>query len=761
MPDIEPFNSQEPLIATRSAQVESTAGLIPFLPKREVSAQVNVAAFVAYARDRLEVFGRELPFDSDSWDLSSFISIVGKGDKELRAVFSSWGSQPNDIASDDEAGPDEPTDGLAGESEMLEHARDASKLDFEQRSAVGRHRGATAPGAAESKPSVMPEPFCAFAKACFRYQHGLRPTKVIGFRLAALRAACAALGERDTSTPWHVNGDVLNRASQLIKDHFSKGAAYRVGLQLQMFADLMDSNRLTATPLSWRSPIQRPPSTLGRVGEEFQLHREALLPSDFELDSLARAYRASSAPVEIMVTSMAALLCCAPDRIGELTRLPQECIVQNKSESGVEVVGLRWWPEKGAEPMIKWTVPATNDLVKEAIGRIAKVSRAARAVAKWYEANPKSLYLPTHLEHMREQELWSLEDIGKGITVEPMPINSARQWCRLNKVELVSIKRGQSVAKFEDVQRAVIQLFPKRFPILDVETQLHFADALCIARRNEFHDVRPTYWGVIEAVDQAFVSTGLGNRSEHGLRSVFDRLNLFNPDGSPISIGTKQFRHYLNTLAQKGGLSELDIAKWSGRLDVGQNGTYNHVSDRDLQAKLGELRDASSATAVRAVTVAKVNIVRRATLEHLGIKSGHTTDLGFCEHDFASSPCQLFRDCNNCNEQTCVKGWTDVKSVRSQVEDTQYLLSQAEVADRNGEYGASHWVQHQRRALARLTSLLSILENPSVPDGAVIRLSYVRPPSRLDQAARARHKLGLDTDAEALGWQVTTVEGRV
>lgn len=210
------------------------ADLVLFKPRRDVDAEQNLEEFVSHCRDRLTVFGSDLVFDEDSWNVTKWISLKGKSKSQLRAVFSSW------------------------------------------------------KGGTDAASSSIPEPFRSFAKAYFRYQHALRPTKVIGFRLAALRALCAALEEHGTSAPSRADAGVFNRASQLIGAHFSGEAAYRVGGQLEMIAELMDDNRLGALPLMWHNPLKRPSSGTARIGVEFDARREEKLPSMHWTPSLER-----------------------------------------------------------------------------------------------------------------------------------------------------------------------------------------------------------------------------------------------------------------------------------------------------------------------------------------------------------------------------------------------------------------------------------------------------------------------------------------
>ena len=61
----------------------------------------------------------------------------------------------------------------------------------------------------------------------------------------------------------------------------------------------------------------------------------------------------------------------------------------------------------------------------------------------------------------------------------------------------------------------------------------------------------------------------------HTADGIFARLGLSDPD-DPITLKTHQLRHYLNTLAQRGGLSEAEIAAWSGRADIRQSTVYDH-----------------------------------------------------------------------------------------------------------------------------------------------------------------------------------------
>ncbi|WP_295968050.1 integrase [uncultured Xanthomonas sp.] len=679
--------------------------LVLFQPRSELNAEQNVGVFTALCRDELTIFGAELGFDEMTWDVTDFVRLKAKRGA-LRAVFSSWESVNDRV------------------------------------------------------PSPMPEPFGSFAKSYFRYQHGLRPTKVIGFRIASLRALAAALVEQDARSVASVDARTFHRAAQLIRAKFSLSAGYRIGSQLEMVASFIDDNRLAAVPLRWSNPLPRPTEATGRVGEEFEATRQDKLPSPFALECLALAFRMAKEPVDLVVTAVAAILCSAPDRVNEVLSLQAEPEVSTTRPNASPAYGLRFWPSKGADPMVKWVVPSMSSVVREAVKRLSDVSKEARSVARWYEGNPTSMFLPAHLEHLRGHDL-SIAELGEVLFTEPASAASTRAWCICNNVPLGKFSRKLTV-KFSDVESAVIGALPRGFPWLDVDAGLRYSEAMCVIRRNELHKTKRTFRCIIEAMDQGLIATGLGGRTAHGFKSVFDNFGFVDADGYPVVIRTHQFRHYLNTLAQAGGMSELDIAKWSGRTDVRQNDAYNHVSDRDVQARLVELRqEAKAELTTERIPQVRISLIPREKFNEMGVQAAHTTDFGICVHDFVMSPCPLHRDCTNCNEQVCIKGdEVGEANTRFKLDETASLLAQAEAAEAEGAYGASRWVEHQRLTYSRLSELVAILDDPQVLRGALIRLTHVRPASRLQQAMEARRSLGREEEESALmEWEVEVERG--
>jgi hypothetical protein len=588
----------------------------------------------------------------------------------------------------------------------------------------------------DATPKPMPDPFLSFAKAYVRYQHGLKPVVDHSTIIAAMRAICAALYEIGKNSPLEIDGHILNRADQLLHESNSLARAYRIGKKLEKISDFLFDKRFIKIPLRWKSHNKRNRDTV-RVGKEFDDRRQEKLPSVADLEAVAQAYRLAKEPEDVMITSVAAIMCSTPDRISEILTLRADCEHYHRLPDGQEVYGLRYWPAKGADPMIKYVIPSMVDLVKDAIFRIRQITESSRELARWYESHPKQLYLREHLEYLRDNEL-TLEEVSEVLYGSPHLTREAKSWLARRKVKIQGARSVDLRVQFSTLEKELIDLLPDGFPISDKSSGLRFSEALCIAPIFFFKQKRNNLICGLATVTHGQIADGLGASLEHGKSSVFSRLGICDSGGEAIRINTHKFRHYLNTLAMQGGLSELDIAKWSGRKDVRQNRAYDHVSARD---KLALIRDAigdQSKMFGPLGNAPSTPSVTRDEFANLKVMNAHTTEFGYCTHDFASTPCQKYTDCLNCNELVCIKGDEAREfNIRRQLEETRELLSAARKGVEEGAYGADRWVQHQTQTLQRLEEWVEILDNPLIQRGAVIQLKHLPPASRLTQAGQA------------------------
>jgi hypothetical protein len=647
--------------------------LIVFVPKAELDANGNLRGFIDACRTQLTAFGANLPFSSDVWDITDSLSLKGHGNKRQRLIFS-------------------------------------------------KH----CPNKTET-PKLMDEPFRSFSKAYLRYMHGLRPTKAIAGRLAALRLVEAALSEVNPEAGFSAIGShILNRAAQLAIDHYSDGLAYRIGSQIEMLSKFLSDNRLIRIPMRWRNWIKRPGDT-DRVGTEFDERRAEKLPSEAALTALPRIFRIAKEPCDIIVTSVTAILFCAPSRISEVLMMPLDCEAKQSDAKNNEDYGLRWWPAKGGNPMVKFIKGLWIEVAQEAVANIRALTHPARQIACWYEDHPQNIFLPEELEHLRHRELLHLSDIAEIIGLSGR--DAAWAWCKQETIP--SAKRNQRLYfRFVDVQTAVIRMLPQGFPILNPENGLKYKDALIVILRNQMHPKRGSYRCMIEPVSINAINSALGTHVSQGFDSLFSRFGFTEHDGAPIKITTHQIRHYLDTVAQGSGLiSQLDVALWAGRKDISQNAAYDHVTpERMLEMAREAIGDGSTMFGPLSKT-SSLKLVTRDTFAKLKFPTMHHTDIGGCGHDWTTLPCQNHRDCINCEDLVCIKGDTEkTDQIQRNLRDALALVRTAEDAVTEGYFGSDRWLDHHRATVDRLTQLANIMLDPRVPVGAVIQLS----PPRLD-----------------------------
>lgn len=673
------------------------ADIIAFVPCATHDAQSNLRDFIELCRTRLKPFGHDIDFDQDVWE----------------------------------------TAGLGGKKSLHYN----SHLCFTR-------LGTSVRGPRQSRPVVgaetlLREPFRSFAKALISYLQGMQPTKNIHLRFQAFRYLELALHDLNGSAcPTGTTSHVLVRACALMMETTSHRAAYNSSKQLELIARFMGQLGLLAVPFTWRTPIRAAQIRRNRVGKEFDAERSKKLPSPAALEALAQIFTSSSAdPREIAVSSICALMLCSPDRITEVLHLPLDCLTPDWKDLDTDKLGtsLRWFPLKGAAPMIKTIIPSMSDIAKRAVARLRDASEPARIVARWYEANPDKLYLPAHLECLRSKDQLSIKELVLVLFDRERCPHAALKWVKRNSLPVIRSARNRlTYVPFKAVEEAVLASLPRGFPILDPETGMRFSEALCIARPGEFDSRSGALRCGVTRVTYNVVKNSL--KSTLTQKSLFEKRGLTDVDGSFLFINTHMLRHYLNTLVRQGGkLTEEDIAKWSGRKDIGQNKVYNHVSDKDMLAHIRKAVGDPALAVGPLVNINKRIFISRDKFAELRIVTAHTNGLGYCTHDFTMLPCQIHGDCINCNEQVCIKGDAVAEAnLRQMQKETRMLLEKAKMAMDEDEYGANEWVKHQTKTLERVDQLIAIMDDPTVPVGSVIQLSDIAPASRLAQAAEQR-----------------------
>lgn len=582
---------------------------------------------------------------------------------------------------------------------------------------------------------ALDERFIEFAKAYFRYQQGHKPTGAKN-EIKALKALEYALlqgiGKADIA---ELSYAIIDEAAQIVRDNYSKGAAYHGGRELERLAKFVVEKRLVSCDVSgWKNPISRLRDT-NQTGKKAKKDREKKLPSEEALNAMAEIFSTDPEnPRDIFTSSIFAMTMCAPSRITEILELPVDCEVEDIDNNGVVRYGWRFYAGKGYGGDIKWIPTEMVPVAKKAIERIRRLTEPARKLAKWMEENPDKFYRHDKCSTVSDNKALTNHQVCEAIGI--VAVKSPRSI--LGKLNYKNINGSYTL---ETLWKHIKTKQPEFFPWFNKKKKIKYSNALFCMTRNLLHRQRGTnpviLWKPTNNVFNNDLSPRKSLKSDSH-KSIFDRYGYLDKNGVRLKLTSHQARHLLNTIAQRGGLSQIQIAKWSGRADVKQNRTYNHMDEYEMVAQ-AEALDTSLALFG---PVGVVNNHLPVTIQEFNTMekgAAHITEFGLCIHDYTMSPCEKYRDCLNCTEQVCIKGEQErLSRIHKRLAEVEQLYQAAKDAMNTGMAGADRWYEHHKNTVVRLRELVGILENPDIEDGTLIKLKNDKAFSPLSRAVASK-----------------------
>lgn len=640
-----------------------------FQPREALDAETRLAEFIRHARDDLTVFGADLDWDAPAWQLIGVARVSGRSKSALRVH---WGHP------------------LKKTPTSIEHY---APLD-------ARNVG--------------------FFKAYLRYRYGLAPQMNPVLMLSAIRHLDKALAQAGKPAT-DARADDFNAAAAACRSRYSPQTAYRVGRQLEAIAGFLDDHRLVARPLVWPNPIRRPTS-FDRIGAPREERRARKLPSERAIAALGQAYRRARHPRDVIAVSAYALLLATHSRISELHRLnAYDCEVEFV-EDGKQRYGLRWYPSKGGEPETRWIPSALAPLARDALTRIRDLTEPARALARQYMAGEEILPADDPDDPLARAGYISMKTLGTvtkpGAAIAELRRNGvALRWV-LAKDQGVRLARNARLYLRAPIEAAFRAELPEGFPLADPKSGLGYDRALLVRTADVNRQPSHAFWRLSCIPSDAIEHTMNGTRGRAGL---FARLGLVDDDGETVRITPHQLRHYMTTLANQGNLSQLDIARWAGRKDVRHNAFYDHETADSLVSKALSLGGDMFGSPL--VATPQRPVTPRQLIEG-NLAGVHLTPYGACLHDFAMSPCPMYRDCLNCVEHACVKGDARAeRALRDRLAVIERAVASAEEAAAIGEGNSEIWLSRKRTELARLRELVALIDDATIAPGAILRLN--------------------------------------
>jgi hypothetical protein len=466
--------------------------------------------------------------------------------------------------------------------------------------------------------------------------------------------------------------------------------------------------------------IQTPrPQDLHNHTIEGQNERMSKLPSMRAIEGLADLYHEKAKePRDRLRLAAIALLVVSGLRIGELLTLPENCEFR-ETRNGKPAYGLRYYAEKtrGGEKFfdIRWLTPVGAELAQRAIAEIRKITSEARTRARILEQYPDRVPLPgfSETDQLRSKQLTRLLGFAHRQNIYSISNN-----------HLPCHRDAQGVFYYaSDVEAYLLSMRIDPLWIVNRRdgTYQLLSETLLIAFRHFF---KPGATSILLVEPLSFGTINHFLSSSSWGRSVFERFNIQEENGSYCKVTSHQFRHWLNDIADKGGLP-IDLqTRWMGRQHANDTKAYLHstVEERLTWLKEG-IREGKICGPVARVYFELPADERDEFLEGQ-IQAVHITPMGICIHDFAINPCPYHLNCaRGCSEYLRTKGDQRERAYLIQVKrKTEKALDAVteQVITENGETALA-WIQHYKETLAGTEAALAVDDDPAVPEGSIVR----------------------------------------
>jgi len=593
--------------------------------------------------------------------------------------------------------------------------------------------------------SLFENPFMDFSKAFIRQDQTIQEATNVGDWLKVFRIIHEALRELNRESPpsiMDLNVDVQIRVEHLLKlSNCADKKKYHYGGKLEtLYCWLVKKQILPNLPIR-KNPFSRGIDKIEQLDEESIKWSEERCPTMHQMLSLADCFARAKSLKDKFYTSILVLLSFAPGRGSEINSLTIHSLQQD--DDGKYYV--MWYSGKGYGDTKKWVPTVMIDAVKEAFKRLIEIGKPAREAAKFAFDNPNKF--------MRHKGCVTPKEFD-----ENLPLNCTQF---LNAMSIKDTELNGRVINWGNLpQKWIKELITKGDITYSVLAKLINAsyknkdwpknsktgrpvwENLCLIREYEFNEkvgVKAFSW-VSVSVNQ--INDQLGRRLENQ-QTLWERFGIKDEDDSEINLTSHQLRVWLNTHAMNGGMSDYQLAMWSGRADVRQNRAYDGRTkgEKDRLKNQIMLMDHIVPPSPLALFSARLPV----PLPSLGVAREGVADftgLGFCVHNFAQTPCTKSGECITCKDHLCMKGLPDtLENLEQMALLIAEQLEAAKTAATDITFGADRWVTHLGWKLAHIRTIISNMKNPDMPNGAVIRIPVAHDPSPTRRSLNAKGKI--------------------
>lgn len=497
-----------------------------------------------------------------------------------------------------------------------------------------------------------------------------------------------------------VQGTVANRCSHLKRL-----------LDWLVENDLVDA-------IEW-SPITQYASRAG-MGTAARKARLDRLPSRRLVEGLAEIYAVHAREYkDRLLICATGLLLITGLRVSELMSLPFDCVVRDVHR-GRPRMGLRFWKRKsdGAHQFaVRWLSPLGAQLAERLLAEVFELTAGPRAQARVLEADQMRVAIPW----ADAQDELTTGEVERALGYRNQKL---RDYPRYKEIRAQS-RMGPGRSPFRFYSRLLIEseLLALRGPLHSFESpdgqRQMLSDTLFVVFSGGLlrHQRIPQEL-LVEHVTASHLRTYLTGSGES--RSVFAHFGIREPadedgESSPIRARPHMLRHWINTIANKAGMSALQITIWMQRADIAQTMLYLHSASDIADLTRDGIRDGRVAGA-KADGYAELPAGDREAYLAATIHVAHKTATGLCTADFGVDQCDRHKACEaGCEYFLCVPGDEQERAALS-AKRTVHLAALRRLSER--ESAGVRVVPRQKQvhmdAINRIDVLLGGLEKRRV-----------------------------------------------
>ena len=554
--------------------------------------------------------------------------------------------------------------------------------------------------------------FMEFAKAYLLNSRRGDPAKVFRADYLAVQIVGAALVEVDgyaditRLSPLH-----LKKAVEIIKQR--KKSHINVATAVRALVRAVAQQNITSHGLKyWDHPF-----TVKGLEKSEQPAKSAL-PDDDALLALAevfsRGYHGELDDEAVYISSITAILLSVPMRIAEKMRLRLDSLKSEADKHGVTQWYLNYYSTKNKKMVTKGIPAVMADHCREAFRRLESITQEGRKLALYLESGATSFYPHAGVPDVPADQILTTQQV-----LEAMGRPTVASAETAMKHITGSYVLGEwTLDTLWDLIRTYNMRINPFFPY-QVDPNLYavkppkMSESLLCFLRHQLAERKTTSPVLIVPINQHFYSTRVSPSKASSVNGkVYE--SFFSRHGYPdSSLRSHQLRHFLNTAAKEAGQSIEIITHWSGRASVKQTRDYIHQDPAREARKLSEHLIPIADVTPEPITAAEYDVRKKGAII--------TTRYGICMHSWTTSACQKSGDCLNCSELLHCKGHKNslqaVKVERDHVaENLEATLQEIEAGNRP----ATRWVDTHTRYLERLNQIVTMHENPDIPDGSPV-----------------------------------------